>query len=244
MLSLISPSFLSRHTLFRLDMSQSASHDDRTIEVLLKFFAVIGGFFFLLLFYTQKNKLLYLPRCFWSLCGKMVGTKDSSKRECDQAVEADLEKGGSSVEVAVQPSAEEQYRGVRSNTHARVLAYLYTLPRESHDFLEMRELSTCSSEEHSSGQTSSDRDSAESSYGTDESLESDWVEIVHSFPIPPGAGDLIVSSNEWDVPASGPKVVSDDTAICYAKHVVIPEPSPEPTALSTSTDGHCQLEPR
>ncbi|KAL5476740.1 hypothetical protein ACEPAI_2926 [Sanghuangporus weigelae] len=231
MLSLILPSFLSLHTLFQLDMSQSASHDDRSksIEVLLlKFFAVIGGFFFLLLFYTQKNKLLYLSRCFWSLCGKRVGTKDSSKRIGDQAAEADLEKGGSSVEVAVQQS-EEQFRGVRSSAHARVLAYLYTLPRESHDFLEMREVSNCSSEERSAGQTSSDGDSAESSYGTDESLESNWVEIVHSFPIPPGADDLKVNSNEWNAPASGPKVVSDDTAICYTKHVATPGPSPEPT---------------
>ncbi|KAL5498741.1 hypothetical protein ACEPAH_2096 [Sanghuangporus vaninii] len=225
-------------------MSQSALRDDgsESIGVLLKFFAVIGGFFFLLLFYTQKNKLLYLPRYFWSLCGKRVRTKDSSKREDEQAAETDLEKGGSSVEVAVQPS-EEQYRGVRLNSHARVLAYLYALPRESHDFLEMREVSNCSSEERSAGRTSSDGDSAESSYGTDESLESNWVEIVHNFPVPPGADNLKIVSDEWDASAAGPRVVSDDRAVCFIKDVATPGPS-EPTASSTSADGHCQLEPK
>ncbi|OCB90819.1 hypothetical protein A7U60_g1928 [Sanghuangporus baumii] len=239
MLSRILPSFLSLHTLFQLDMSQSSLHDDgsESIEVLLKFFAVIGGFFFLLLFYAHKNKLLYLPHLFWSLCEKRVRMKDSSKREGEQASEADLEKGGSSVEVAVQPS-EEQYRGVRSNSHARVLAYLYTLPRESHDFLEMCEVSNCSSEERSAGQTSSDGDSAESSYGPDKSLESNWVEIVHNFPVPPGSGDLKVISDEWDAPAAGPRVVSDDTAVCFTKDVATPGRS-EPTASSTSADGHC-----
>ena len=169
------------------------------VEVLLEFFAVIGVVFFLLLFYRHKDKI---ARSLQSCASLFKKDKADNSRDTPSASN-DLEKGSSSEG---QPSEGQPIRK-RSSLHARVLAYLQTLPREGHDFIQTREIQTG---ESSVGDITEDYE------GSEESLESNWIEIIYDFPAPPAETDVfkVVSEGEEASTSGSPDALNVPTICC------------------------------
>ncbi|EJD05452.1 uncharacterized protein FOMMEDRAFT_152762 [Fomitiporia mediterranea MF3/22] len=162
-------------------MADSAHEAQATIVVLVEFVAVIAIIAFLIFLYTQRK----IFSGFWHfICQsfRRKPTSPSSKSDGPtQLTSRDLEKGVA----AGQPGIT-----MASGSLTRVLAYIQGLPRESDDYFTMHEISITASA-RSREVTESVRALTErSDEGSEESLESNWIEIIQNFPVPPDSAVL------------------------------------------------------